>query len=454
MSATVYNATMAEENRTKRNTFEDMVFTLFALLLLAQILNNIPIFLEERFGLTFGGSPSGVLLASAALSMDTPLGTRVSTPNGTAYYGTAGDEGSELGTFPPGTSLVLKDGPVEDALGERWWYVEDPDTGNGGWVLEDVLVKDGVGGLSAATKLGTKVRSIVDGILWQSPAALVALGSMRVGEWGILADGPKEKNGTRWWYFDREGSDDDGWVPESMLTLFSEKGWHSGSLVVGTRDTDLFERAGGGTVLGFLREGERAKVVGGPTMIGGVYWWEVEKDDGTRGWITESALEDGGMRGVMKGIVTTIVVIGTIITIILVGGIVYVTVRTNQIRAREAKRIKAAVPKAMQPKRNDRWDRVQEHVASDNPNDWRHAIIEADIMLDEIVTRMGYQGNTLGDRLKQVARGDMRTIDSAWEAHRVRNQIAHEGSDYILTQREAKRIIDLYGAVFEEFKFI
>jgi hypothetical protein len=67
---------------------------------------------------------------------------------------------------------------------------------------------------------------------------------------------------------------------------------------------------------------------------------------------------------------------------------------------------------------------------------------------------MGYKGDTLSDKMRQVERSDFTYIDKAWEAHRVRNRIAHEGSDFELTEREARRVIDLYGAVFEEFHFI
>jgi len=446
---------MAEENRSKRTTFEDMVFTLFAFLLLGQMLNNLPGLLEERFGIVLGEGTDGVLVASATVGIDTPLGTRVSAPNGVSFYGAPGDEEDiAAGSFRPGASLVLKDGPVLDDEGNRWWYVENPETGEGGWVREYGLVREGGGGIDALTKLDTKARAMVAARLWESPEALIAVGAMKLGEWGTLADGPTTKNGTRWWFFDRDDSDEDGWVPESALTLYSEKGWHKSSPVVATRDTNLYERAGGGDVAGFLGMDGKARVVGGPTLVGGTYWWLVETEDGAQGWVPETALKDGGLRGLARSVVTTLVIIGTTVTVVLVGGIVYVTVRTGQVRAREAARIKAAVPKVMQPKRNERWDKVILHASSDNPNDWRLAVIEADIMLDEIITRMGYQGMTLGDRLKQITPGDMRTLDAAWEAHRVRNQIAHEGSDFILTQREAKRVIDLYGAVLEEFKYI
>ncbi len=101
-----------------------------------------------------------------------------------------------------------------------------------------------------------------------------------------------------------------------------------------------------------------------------------------------------------------------------------------------------------------RWKKITEHAATDNPNDWRHAIIEADIMLDELLTVQGYHGDTVGDKLKQVERSDFNTIDLAWEAHKVRNRIAHEGSEHDLNAREVRRIIALYEQVLHEFHFI
>lgn len=105
-------------------------------------------------------------------------------------------------------------------------------------------------------------------------------------------------------------------------------------------------------------------------------------------------------------------------------------------------------------KKNVRWEQILLHVASENPNDWRLAIIEADIILDEMVKSMGYAGASLGERLKRIEQSDFTSIEAAWEAHKVRNRIAHSGSDFILTQREARRIISLYEQVFREFEYL
>jgi len=94
------------------------------------------------------------------------------------------------------------------------------------------------------------------------------------------------------------------------------------------------------------------------------------------------------------------------------------------------------------------------HIATDDPHRWQLAIIEADIILDEMTQAMRVPGENLGERLKNIERSDFFTLDLAWEAHKVRNQIAHAGTSYTLTRREAKRIIDLYREVFHEFGYI
>ncbi len=105
-------------------------------------------------------------------------------------------------------------------------------------------------------------------------------------------------------------------------------------------------------------------------------------------------------------------------------------------------------------KENKRWLHVLELSNSTNPADWRVAIIEADIMLDELLKTCGYTGEGIGEKLKSVEPSDMLTLDNAWEAHKVRNRIAHSGSSFELNERETQRVITLYESVFKEFEII
>ena len=100
------------------------------------------------------------------------------------------------------------------------------------------------------------------------------------------------------------------------------------------------------------------------------------------------------------------------------------------------------------------WGRVVEHMNSTSESDWKLAILECDIILYDMMETMGYTQDSLGEKLKAVEKSDFTTIEFAWEAHKIRNQIAHEGADYRLTEREARRVIGLYETVFREFELI
>ncbi len=113
-----------------------------------------------------------------------------------------------------------------------------------------------------------------------------------------------------------------------------------------------------------------------------------------------------------------------------------------------------SAPGQTEQKKNIRWERVVEHINSPNPNDWKFAILEADIILDDLLNTMGYKGETMADKLKTIEKSDFLTLDAAWEAHKIRNQIAHEGADFLVTEREARRVVSLFEAVFKEFHFI
>jgi hypothetical protein len=106
-----------------------------------------------------------------------------------------------------------------------------------------------------------------------------------------------------------------------------------------------------------------------------------------------------------------------------------------------------------QPK-NPRWERVRELANTTSESDWRLAILEADIMLNDLLKEQGYRGEGIGERLRDANPLQFATLDLAWQAHKVRNDIAHAGEGFHLTQREANATIDLYRRVFEEFDYI
>lgn len=105
--------------------------------------------------------------------------------------------------------------------------------------------------------------------------------------------------------------------------------------------------------------------------------------------------------------------------------------------------------------RNLKWESARDKVFSDNQSDWKLAILEADVVLDDFLTERGYQGSGVGEKLKDAEQvGDFRGIQDAWTAHKKRNTIAHEGSENEVSKRDAVSTIALYEKVFEEEGYI
>ncbi len=153
----------------------------------------------------------------------------------------------------------------------------------------------------------------------------------------------------------------------------------------------------------------------------------------------------------------TLVILSVLLSLFLMAGVIYSVIRILQIRKYEEERFRAsAQPVAAQDvsKVQLRWNRIKEEVSSENEQAWRLAILEADILLNELLDVLAYRGETMADKMKQVDRADWKTIDLAWEAHKMRNSIAHQGSMQHLDNREARRVIALYEKVFREFRFV
>lgn len=151
------------------------------------------------------------------------------------------------------------------------------------------------------------------------------------------------------------------------------------------------------------------------------------------------------------------VILSILVTLLLATFLVYCVIRLVQVREHEYRHFHAlAHPIETHdiPRSQLRWQRILEEVSSDNPQKWRLAILEADIMLSELLDTLGYRGETMADKMRSVDRANFNTIDLAWDAHRVRNRIAHEGERMSLSDREARTTINNYQRVFQEFNFV
>lgn len=151
-------------------------------------------------------------------------------------------------------------------------------------------------------------------------------------------------------------------------------------------------------------------------------------------------------------------VLAFILSFLFIIGIIYAYLRINEYSELYTKKFEQEHIKWLTEHNGNgtdtRWKAVLGHVSSDRPNDWRLAVIEADIMLGEALQEKGYAGTSIGEQLKSISPSQLTTVQDAWDAHLVRNKIAHEGADFVLTQAMAKASIVKYERVFRELDVI
>ena len=195
---------------------------------------------------------------------------------------------------------------------------------------------------------------------------------------------------------------------------------------------------------------------------GGGFWQRLFGGGGTGGASGSGGIDFGSLGGFLTDLLYFLI-------IILLTVIVYSIVRIFEIRKKEQEHLdmeieeyakkqeeirQAREDKSATISRNERWVKVVEQVSSENPADWRLAVMDADNMLDNLLENMRFEGDTLGEKLKKADRSKFKNLNEAWEAHNVRNKIAHEGTQFELTQREAQRVVALYEKAFREFGYI
>jgi len=229
-------------------------------------------------------------------------------------------------------------------------------------------------------------------------------------------------------------------------------------------DTAVFDSPGGKQI-GTQSIDARGKITGGPVQIGGQNYYFVQFVSGKSGWVLESDIgavesEPTPFENFLIWIIPPFrffEFLSILISLCLVGWIAYIVYHLTQIRKNAPRAFvsdRHRKCKRNTPEINPKWKKVLAHLESQNESDWKLAVIECDIMLDDILDKLHFARRNDGEKMKAVEKSDFTTIDNAWEAHKIRNQVAHEGGDYVLNQHEARRVVALYQTVSRSSDFV
>ena len=145
-----------------------------------------------------------------------------------------------------------------------------------------------------------------------------------------------------------------------------------------------------------------------------------------------------------------------VLTVLFFAGIVWIMLRARELHHREHEKYAPVLLEEIVAKgKMIQWQVVLNHVNSESPAEWKLGILEADNMLDEILEDQGYKGESVADKLKAMSPSRITSYQELWEAHKVRNAIAHGGAiDMELSKKTARDTIANFGKAFKELGYI
>ena len=135
---------------------------------------------------------------------------------------------------------------------------------------------------------------------------------------------------------------------------------------------------------------------------------------------------------------------GLVIALIFLAGIVYFVIETGWLSLRVDRFRHIVLQSNMSRKHaQESWHRIEEQFYRGGESDLKVAILEADKLLNDALREAGIMGIQLGDRLKKTNAGQIPNLNELWQAHKLRNQIAHE-PNFKLKRDLAERALNIY----------
>lgn len=98
-----------------------------------------------------------------------------------------------------------------------------------------------------------------------------------------------------------------------------------------------------------------------------------------------------------------------------------------------------------------RWEAIKKRLESREEKEFKVAIIEADEMIGDLVKRMGYPGENLGEILKNVPEMQIENIAKVRIAHETKNRIVYD-EKFPVSLELAKETLDCYEKFLDEFE--
>ena len=160
------------------------------------------------------------------------------------------------------------------------------------------------------------------------------------------------------------------------------------------------------------------------------------------------AISDSAVFSVIK------VLLGVYVAVLFVDLILLLIQRGLGGNFREGFTVGMNVPPEITTKKKKtkfRWETIKKRLENKEEKEFKVAIIEADEMISDLIKRMGYQGENLGEILKNVPETQVESIVNVKKAHEIKNRIIHD-ENFPVSLELAKETLSYYEKFLDEFE--
>jgi uncharacterized protein with HEPN domain len=150
------------------------------------------------------------------------------------------------------------------------------------------------------------------------------------------------------------------------------------------------------------------------------------------GSVTNSVLPNGTINfGAILGIVLLIIVVGLVVVIGI--AMIFRAFTRPALEGLDPKRLAAM------------WAEI-EKTSDHGLMGAKLAVVEADKLLDTVLRKLHFPGETMGERLKTAAY-KYPNISKVWGAHKLRNQLVHDATFEISIRQAKSAVRDFHAAL-------
>ena len=154
-------------------------------------------------------------------------------------------------------------------------------------------------------------------------------------------------------------------------------------------------------------------------------------------------------------LVNILKILGITLTLGLVCFFIWFFVKTNRETKRKLIQLRDLInpPEPSKYSIKMRWEEILRHLSSFREGEWKFAIVEADKLVNDVLKDAGFEGDSIGEKLKNITPEQLQSINSLWDAHKLRNLLVHDSS-FKVRHTEIRFAIEKYEKALKELQVL